>query len=169
MALLWLLHSDFVHVRPRLSHSVGVEPINPPNSGKRQPFRSISCATSVLSARARPAKKTIRCCDGWWCRHMPRQRTTGIHRLSFTEASRCGSARAPRCPRVGAPPTAPFLLPSNSCWSSSRSGSRALVRADGTVALHGSRGTCVASGPTGGRDGLSSGRSRSASARRDSR
>ena len=38
---------------------------------------------------------------------------------------KCSSAPAPRCPRVGAPPTAPFRLPSNSCWCSSRTGSRA--------------------------------------------
>ena len=36
--------------------------------------------------------------------------------------------RPPRCPRVGAPPWLRLRLPSNSCWSSSRSGSRALGR-----------------------------------------
>ena len=60
-------------------------------------------------------------------RHCPRQRRPSIG-YHFTEASRYGSAPAPRCPGAGAPATAPFRLPSNSCWGSSRSGSRALVR-----------------------------------------
>ena len=95
-----------------------------------------------------------------------RRPSIGYH---FTEASRYGSAPAPRCPGAGAPATAPFRLPSNSCWSSSRTGSRVLVGRQGTVAAYGSRTTRVASEFTVGRDGLSSGRGRRAAARRDSR
>ena len=61
-----------------------------------------------------------------------RRPSIGYH---FTEASRYGSAPAPRCPGAGAPATAPFRLPSNSCWSSSRTGSRAQGYGDG----HGGR------------------------------
>ena len=46
---------------------------------------------------------------------------------------------------------APFRLPSNSCWSSSRTGSRVLVGRQGTVAAYGSRTTRASSEPTIGR------------------
>ena len=66
---------------------------------------------------------------------------------------------APRCPRVGAPPTAQsqaalqLLLVQQPLWEP-RSGAKTH---DETVA-YGSRGIRVASEPTVGRDGLSSGR-----------
>ena len=74
---------------------------------------------------------------------------------------------APRCPRVGAPPTAQsqaalqLLLVQQPLWEP-RSGAKTH---DETVA-YGSRGIRVASEPTVGRDGLSSGRRRAT--RRDS-
>jgi hypothetical protein len=95
-----------------------------------------------------------------------RRPSIGYH---FTEAPRYGSAPAPRCPGAGAPATAPFRLPSNSCWGSSRSGSRgsgAETRRGRRVRGHAE----YASRRSFGRShGLSSGRSRSVSARRDSR
>ena len=81
-------------------NNIGVGPINSPNSGRSQPFRSISCATSVLSARARPGQKKqfgAEMDDGGWCADMPRQRMTGIHRLSF------GSITIRQCARSTLP------------------------------------------------------------------
>ena len=95
-----------------------------------------------------------------------RRPSIGYH---FTEASRYGSAPAPRCPGAGAPATAPFRLPSNSCWSSSRTGSRAQGYGDG----HGGRVRVTHNARRVGAydrsDGLSSDESRGAAARRDSR
>ena len=76
------------------------------------------------------------------CRGHKRRPSIGYH---FTEPSQYGRAPAPRCPGAGAPATAPFRLPSNSCWSSSRTGSRVLVGRQGTVAAYGSRTTRASS------------------------
>ena len=104
----------------------------------------------------------------WPGRHHRGARRTSIGYHS-TEAPRYGSAPAPRCPGAGAPATAPFRLPSNSCWCSCRTGSRAQGYGDG----HGGRVRVTHNtrrvGAYDRSDGLSSDRSRSASARRDSR
>ena len=87
--------------------------------------------------------------------HMPWQRTTGIHRLSFygsvtiRQRARATLPARRRTSHGSLSAALQLLLVQQLLWS------RALVGRQGTVAAYGSRTTHVASEATGGRDGLS--------------